>query len=56
MTLADLTFLNMAALMAMVANAPQIYEKFPKLKALKERVEAIPELAAWIAARPVTDF
>ena len=33
-----------------------ILNKYPKLKALVKRVESVPEVAAWIAKRPVTKF
>lgn len=32
------------------------YENYPKLKALKDRVEALPKIAQWIANRPETPF
>jgi len=35
---------------------PDPLGKYPKLKALKEKVEKLPKIAAWIAKRPKTDF
>jgi len=32
------------------------FAKFPKLKALTKKVEALPKIAAWIAKRPATPF
>ena len=32
------------------------FDKFPKLKALKERVESHPKIAEWLKKRPVTDL
>ena len=32
------------------------FDDFPKLKAMRERVDAQPAIAAWIAKRPKTDF
>jgi len=33
-----------------------VLDKYPKLKALRERVNSVPRVAAWIAERPVTDY
>jgi len=54
MTWADLGFLNFTSWVVM-AGAPDFLDKFPKLKALKERVENQPKIAAWIAKRPKTE-
>ena len=54
MTWGDLAFLNFTSWVVM-AGAPDFLDKFPKLKALKERVETQPKIAAWIAKRPKTE-
>jgi len=54
MTWADLAFLNFTGWVVM-AGAPDFLDKYPKLKALKERVENQPKIAAWIAKRPKTE-
>jgi len=38
------------------ADESKIVEKLPGLSALAKSVDAIPEIAAWIAKRPVTEF
>jgi len=55
LTWADLAFLNFVAWTAM-AGSDNPLAKFPKLKALKEKVEKLPKIAEWIASRPKTDF
>lgn len=55
LTWADLCFLDFTF------NPPSFevdlhLEKYPKLKALKKRVEDAPNIAAWIANRPQTPF
>ena len=56
MTLADVAFLNMGAVILRMSNDPSIPDKFPKLKALTEKVKALPKIAKWIEERPKTDF
>jgi len=34
----------------------EVVEKYPNLKALKEKVRAIPQIAAWLAKAPKTDM
>jgi len=55
-TWADLMFVNLGDYVIHMCNAGPVLEQFPKLKALKARVEALPKIAAWIAERPVTDM
>ena len=31
-------------------------DNYPKLKALKQRVDSLPKIAAWIAKRPETPY
>jgi glutathione S-transferase len=57
LTWADLSFINFVGWTAMAGADPtQVLAKYPKLAALKERVEKQPKVAAWIAKRPKTDF
>lgn len=55
LTWADLAFLAVYGWIKLSGNESLI-DKHSKLKALKDRVEAVPKIAAWIAKRPVTDF
>jgi len=55
LTWADLTFINTIDWAAMYLSA-DLLASYPKMKALKERVEKLPKVAAWIAKRPKTDF
>jgi len=55
LTWADITFLNIGADYACMMGEGNL-DGFPKLKALKERVEAIPQIADWIKERKVTPF
>jgi len=55
-TWADMQFLNHVGWVAMpMAGAADALDKFPKLKALKHRVETRPKIAAWIEKRPKTE-
>ena len=51
---ADVTFLTMGGLVINLLGAN--LDDYPKLKDLKARVEAVPQIAAWIAKRPVTEM
>jgi glutathione S-transferase len=53
-TWADIQFLISLSWVAM-AGATDALDKFPKLKALKHRVETRPKIAAWIEKRPKTE-
>ena len=55
-TIADLSFVNMGMLILIACNGASLLDKFPKLKALKEKVEGLPQIAAWIAERPKNDL
>lgn len=52
MTVADVAFLNTGVMASNMSAAYDIWEKFPKLKALKEKVESHPIIAEWIRVRP----
>jgi len=57
LTWADLSFINFVGWSAMAGADPSnVLAKFPKLAALKEKVEKVPNIAAWIAKRPKTEF
>lgn len=51
---ADMLFLNSVGWLTMAVAADAL-DKFPKLKALKHRVETRPKIAAWIEKRPKTE-
>ena len=55
-TIADMSFLNMGTVILIACNEASLLDKFPKLKALMERVEGLPKIAEWIAARPKTNM
>jgi len=55
LTWADLSFLQFVSWIPM-CGCDKPLDKFPKLKALKEKVEKLPKIAAWIAKRPQTEF
>jgi glutathione S-transferase len=55
LTWADLGFLVLVGWLS-AAGADTQLAKYPKLVALRERVEKLPKVAAWLAKRPVTDF
>jgi glutathione S-transferase len=55
LTWADLAFLNVASWIAMAGAESQL-ANYPKLTALRGRVEKLPKVAEWIAKRPVTDM
>jgi glutathione S-transferase len=55
LTWADLGFLVLVGWLS-AAGADTQLAKYPKLAALRERVEKLPKVAAWLAKRPVTDF
>jgi len=54
MTYADISFANSCEYL--VAMNPAILDATPKLKALNERVHAIPSIANYIKQRPQTEF
>jgi glutathione S-transferase len=57
LTWADLSFLNFVGWSAMAGADPaHVLDKFPKLAALKDKVEKVPNIAAWLAKRPKTEF
>ena len=55
MTWADLA-LTLAVDWPVMMGMTVPWEKAPKLKALCERVEALPKIAAWHEKRPKTNF
>ena len=55
LTYADLQFVHIIEYLAVFSYCPNILNDYPKLKALRERVEAIPIIAAWIKERPKTE-
>jgi len=55
LTWADLAFINFVGWTAM-AGAVDPLAKFPKLHALKDRVEKLPKVSAYLAKRPKTDM
>lgn len=55
-TYADLTFHHYLDLVKPLAKVDVPWDKWPKLKALNERVKSHPRIAEWIAKRPVTDL
>lgn len=55
MTWADIAIAQSLTWPAM-AGVTVNYDKIPKLKALKDRVESSPKIAAWIAKRPESPF
>jgi len=55
LTWADLSFLNFVGWTVFSGNSDPL-ANFPKLKALKERVEHQPKIKEWIEKRPKTDF
>lgn len=54
LTWGDLYFVNLSEYALHMGKAD--LEGFPKLKALKARVEAVPQIAAWIKERPQTEL
>jgi len=54
LTWADIWLLQFVSF-ASVAGNKDVLAKYPKLKALHERVEKQPRIAAWIANRPKTE-
>ncbi|XP_077999271.1 hematopoietic prostaglandin D synthase-like [Glandiceps talaboti] len=55
----DLTWADLAFLAQMDMNLSRkanILDDYPKLKALRERVMALPKIAAWLEKRPKSDF
>ncbi|XP_070545488.1 S-crystallin SL11-like [Ptychodera flava] len=54
LTWADLNFT--AQMDYMMKYQASVIDKYPKLKALRERVVALPKVAAWLKKRPETDF
>jgi glutathione S-transferase len=55
LTWADLGFIGLVGWLSMAGADAQL-AKYPKLVALRERVEKVPKVAAWLAKRPVTEF
>jgi len=54
LTWADLFFVNIAEYAVLMAQTD--LNQFPKLKALRDRVETVPKIAAWIEERPKTEY
>jgi glutathione S-transferase len=54
MTWADISFIDLCARMGSF-QVEMPFGDFPKLKALRERVESTPKIAEWIKKRPVTE-
>lgn len=55
LTWADLGFLAMSGWLSIIGADPQI-DKYPKLKALLEKVSKAPKIAEWLEKRPKTAF
>lgn len=55
LSLADLTALFYFEMLPVLGEA-NILEKYPKIKAYNDRVVAVPNIAAWLEARPKTMF
>jgi len=53
LTWADLSFADFVVWLGSI-NISVPFNDLPKLKALKDRVESLPKIAAWIKTRPVT--
>jgi len=56
MTWADLQLFNLVKTVSFFAGAENPYANFPKLAALKTRVEHIPQIAKWLEERPKTEL
>jgi glutathione S-transferase len=56
LTWADLAFITFVGWTALAAGGADTLTKHPKLKALKDRVEALPKIKAWLESRPKTDM
>lgn len=55
LTVADLSVIQILTMPAAVkVDMDKQFEKVPKLKAHKKRVESVPKIAQWIANRPQT--
>jgi glutathione S-transferase len=54
LTWADIQFLTLSKWISFFAGIETPYAKFPKLAALKTRVESVPKIANWIEKRPKT--
>ena len=52
-TYADIIFTHIMSYVVLVL--PDVLDKYPALKKLKESVEKLPNIAKWIKERPVTD-
>jgi glutathione S-transferase len=55
LTWADLALINYLSWIDIAEGSARL-AKYPKVKALRERVEALPKVAAWIAKRPQSQF
>jgi glutathione S-transferase len=55
LTWADLALINYLSWIDIAEGSAQL-ANHPKLKALRERVESLPKVAAWIAKRPKSEF
>ena len=56
MTLADIAFFTTMEMFLIPGKNENGLDKFPKLKALNERLAAEPKIAAWVKARPQTPW
>jgi len=54
LTWADIQFLTLSKWLTLLAGIENPYAKFPKLAAIKTRVENVPQIADWIEKRPKT--
>jgi len=54
LTWADIQFLTLSKWISFFAGVENPYANFPKLAALKTRVEHVPKIAKWIEERPKT--
>jgi glutathione S-transferase len=56
LTWADLSFITFVGWTVLAAGGADTLTKHPKLKALKDRVEALPKIKTWLEKRPKTDM
>lgn len=55
LTWADIVLATAAPMFDMMSGGDTL-AKYPKLKGLKEKVEALPAIKKWIEIRPKTEF
>ncbi|XP_074649216.1 hematopoietic prostaglandin D synthase-like [Tubulanus polymorphus] len=54
LTWADLSYINCCSWLCLFV--PNALDKYPKLRALKDKIEGLPRIAKWLANRPQTDY